>query len=410
MDSEYYSKGRKQIGILQFLRDALIARLPQKLSFIAKKLLPYSPDFIFLVHPRNEKDIESTFPFIKTLRQFLPESFCRKILSLSPCYIVSRVNAPAGRRGYVISTMSLPNKLFESRELTLKISNGSLSFFRNIASKRVYVGLAAWWPIVTNSGLVFAKQLSSKDIICITSGHTATLASIYLSVLRLCEIIQVPFSELRLLIVGVGKVGGAICDLAFQKVKKLGLIDKNPIRLQSVKKNILGKGETDSIELIPVTDENSEEIIVRKLSEYDITVCTTSNVGLLVKDETKLKDCIILDDSRPEAFPRIFSSENHVAVLEGGLIKIKNVELDSDFGFGTSDNLFGCLSEAVMLSLDNEKSFKPNIGEVDYDNMFRLIDFCKRSNIQIGEFKCGQKKIEDEDLAKIYSLKSPVRK
>ncbi len=83
-------------------------------------------------------------------------------------------------------------------------------------------------------------------------------------------------------------------------------------------------------------------------------------------------------------------------------MKIPNVKMDSDFGFGTEENVFGCLSEAIMLSIDQMRKFKPNVGEVDYKNMFNLIEFCKNSDIEAGEFKCGLKTVSAEEIRAVF--------
>lgn len=404
MEIDYYYRNRKRISFISFCRDVLIAKFPDTLRFITRKLLPYNPDFIFFTHPRNEEDIYATLPFIKTFEKLFSKKFVRQILNLSPCYVVAHVQGPLGKKGYVISVTELPETMFTSRELTMRLIRASLSFFRKISRQQVYVGLAAWWPIVSNSGLVFLKYLKPAENITVTSGHTATLASIYLSILKLTEIARITLKDLKLLIIGAGKVGGSLGDLLAEKVGKLGLVDKNPMRVQAVKVNLEKKSRNVIVETIPVNDGNFEEVISKKLGEYDMAVCTTSNTGLLIRDARKLKSCIVLDDSRPEAFPRIFSAETGTVVLEGGLMKIPGVSLDSDFGFGKTENIFGCLSEAIILALDRECRLKPNVGDVDYDNLFNLIEFCRQADIGVGDFKCGQRNVSEEELSKLFSV------
>jgi len=404
MDQSYYSHGRKQIGFFSFLRDVLISKVPVFQKFTSRVLLPYSPDFIFLTHPRNSEDIFATFPFIRLLRKFFPDNVARKILKLSPCYIVAQVKAPRGLRGYIVSAVELPNDLFASRELTNKLILSCVDFFRAICNKKAYIGLAAWWPIVSNSGQAFKNCLQKEDVIKITNGHTATLASIYLSICELTQKINLPLSNAKILIIGAGKVGGGLGALLVNKVAVLGLIDKNKIRLKILKKELEIKNKEIAIDTIALDEFTAEKTILDKLQQYHLAVCTTSNTDLLISDASQLRNCIIIDDSRPEAFPRIFSPEFKVAVLEGGLMKIPGVVMDSDFGFGQNDNIFGCLSEAIILAMATEGKVKPNIGELDVENLMHLIDFCNQNKIQPGDFKCAQRTIKDSDLASLSSL------
>lgn len=407
MEENYYSKGRKQIGFLSFFRDVLIASFPIPSNLVAK-LIPYPPDFIFLTHPRNNEDILATFPFLRILNKIIPYSIVRKLLDLAPCYIVSNVNAPKGKRGYVISVVELPERMFASRQLTQKLIKGCDEYFKKICSKKTYVGLAAWWPIVSNAGQAFNVNLKENDLVKITNGHTATLTSIYLSILRTSEIIGIPLAKLRLLVIGVGKVGGALCQMLASKVEKIGLVDKNKMRLQVLKKQVEKINPKLHIETILIEESNGESIILNELQKYDLSVCTTSNTDLLISDANCLRSCIIFDDSRPEAFPRVFSKERKVVVLEGGLMKIPGVSMDSDFGFGQNENIFGCLSEAIILALDEHEEVKPNVGELDFDNLHRLIEFCRKSGIAVGDFKCAHQLIQEEDLVSLSNQKNNI--
>ena len=121
-------------------------------------------------------------------------------------------------------------------------------------------------------------------------------------------------------------------------------------------------------------------------------------MNLLVDDASRLENCVIVDDSRPEAFPRVFSPEKKVLVLEGGLMNIPGVSLDSDFGFGTANDIFGCLAEAIILSIDDEKMLRPNVGEIDYENFYKMKKFCSSVNIKAGQLKCGQKIISEKEI------------
>jgi len=401
MESSYYSKGRKQVGLFSFLRDILIARFPFSNKLVATYLVPYQPDYIFLTHPRNWQDVLSTFPFLRGLSCFLPQRVLAAMLTMAPCYIVAYATGPSNKKGYVISVVDLPSDLFASRSLTRKRVDGCLDFFKKISSGQTIVGLAAWWPIISSAGQLFVDRLPQRSNIKITNGHTATLASLYLSVIDLATLLGTPLDRTTVLIVGAGKVGGALAELLSNRSKKIGLADKNKVRLASLRAQLLRMNPELIVEGVHIGEQAGEDFLLQQLQNYDITVCTTSNTELLVSSDAKLKNCLILDDSRPEAFPRLFSHDRRVAVLEGGLMNIPGVKLDSDFGFGTDSNIFGCLSEAIILSLDERKILSPSIGELDKDNFFKLIEFCKNSGIQRGDFKSGQTTIADADIQEL---------
>ena len=335
----------------------------------------------------------------------MPENFLFHLLSLCPAYVVARVKTKEGLEGIFVSTSLSPKELFGQRRRMLNHVARILSFIRKITSGRVYVGLAAWWPMVTDNGLALKRFLREDDRLVITNGHTSTLASIVLSVEKLCRLVKLPTKELKLLVIGVGKMGGVVAEAFYGKVSLLGLVDQNPIRLERFEARLKEKIPASMTEKLVVSETDFSSRVVPALAKYHMAVCTTSNIGYVIRNSEILKDCIILDDARPEAFPRIVNTDRNVAVLEGGLIRIKGIKMDADFGFGREENVFGCLAEAFILNLDRLQTLKPTLGEVDLDNFWKFLEFCRTHGIGEGEFKSGHSKVEEATLKKMLEAK-----
>ena len=87
-------------------------------------------------------------------------------------------------------------------------------------------------------------------------------------------------------------------------------------------------------------------------------------------------------------------------------MKIKGLKMSRDFGFGQSDNVFGCLSEAFLLAADNMQKLKPTLGEIDIENLKILIDLSKKYGVCVGDFKSGATTVEDQSLIKILLAKN----
>ena len=363
-------------------------------------------DFIFLVHPRHKKDIYDTVPLLKFIAKFIPEKIVLKILALCPAYVVSKAEWDEGRlRGLVISTSIMPKDLLTKRENTVAELGKIVRFIRKITRSKVYVGLAAWWPIVTNSGLAFRRVLSENDRIVITNGHTATLVSMYLMLNSICEIAGTELRFLKILIIGVGKMGAAVAEKLNGKVESLGIIDRNETRMKSLEYHLLKKNTGLKIKKYIATESLFADEIYSILQDYHIVVCTTSNINYIIKDSSALRNCLIIDDSRPEAFPRVIDSQRKVAVLEGGLLKFKGISLDADFGYGMRDNVFGCMGEALLLALDGANALKPVVGEINDDSFDKMLAYCKENNVREGDFKSGHNEVAPELLRNIIKNK-----
>lgn len=396
---------KASVSVFTILRDFIINALPIKQlpTFLIKALYPFDPDFIFLTHPRNMDDIYKTAPFLKSLKKVLPESLICKIIGLCPAYSVAEINWKDKIYGLVVTTPVLPSELFKKREKAVKIAKTMISYIRKISSSTIYVGLAGWWPIITNNGLAFKRFLNTNDRIKVTNGHTTTLASIFLTIKQISVLSSLKMEKLNVMILGAGRMGAAVAKVLNGKVYKLGLGDRNIARLNIVKNSLTKKKSACVIENHVILETIKEERLNLILSMYDIVVCTTSNVSYIVHKEKALKDCLIIDDSRPEAFPRIVDLNLHTAVLEGGLIKIDGIEINYDFGFGKKDNVFGCLAEAFMLALDRSVKLKPILGEVDINDFEFLLKFFKENDITAGDIMSGHRKLSNFEIKKILS-------
>lgn len=396
---------KNPVTIFTIVRDFIINILPIKQlpPYLSKRLFLSNPDIIFLTHPRNMDDIYNIAPFLKFLKKILPEPLICKIINLCPAYTVAKINWKEKIYGLVVTTSVLPSELFKSREKVIQIAEKIINYIRKISSGTVYVGLAAWWPIVTNNGLAFRRFLNSKDRIKVTNGHTATLASIYLTIIKILLISGLEIKKLNILIVGVGRMGAAVAKVLNGKVSKIGLGDQNAIRLEFVRNDLAKKSPSSLIENHIISETISDGELNLILSKYDIVICTTSNVSYIIHNKKALRNCIIIDDSRPEAFPRTVDFNLHTAVLEGGLIKINGVEINYDFGFGKRNNVFGCLAEAFILALDKSYKLKPILGEIDFDNFEKLLKFCEENNITAGDIMSGHRKLSDFEIKKLFS-------
>lgn len=403
MPKVYYKKG--SVSTFTILRDFFINILPiKKLSpFLLKLLFPFNPNFIFLVHPRNMDDVYHTIPFLKIISKIIPEKTICKIISICPVYSVAKIKWKNKINGLIVTTTYLPSMLFEKRENAVRMAEKIISYIRKTTLSHVCLGLGGWWPIITNNGLAFNKFLDKNDRIKVTNGHTGTLASIYLTIKKISLLSGRDIHKLSIMVLGVGRMGEAVAKVLNGNVHTIALGDKNTVRLDIVK-NMLEKETLSSVIKIHFIPENiNDNELNLILSKYDIVICTTSNVSYITDNEKALKGCIIIDDARPEAFPRILDFDTRTAVLEGGLMKIEGIEVNYDFGFGKKDNVFGCLAETFMLALDKTNKLKPTLGEINFDNFETLLKFCEENNITVGDFISGYTKLTNLEIQKFLN-------
>jgi predicted amino acid dehydrogenase len=390
---------------LSFLRDCLISILPFKLPVFARRaLFGFNPKFIFLVHPRRKEDIFIALPFFKFLRFLLPKAIRFKVIQAIPPFILGSLRTPNGVDGLVITTTKLPEYLLSRRKGSIKEAYKSIRFASKLAERGAYFGLGGWWPMVTRRGLAidrYAKRFNLN----ITSGHTGTLCSIVLSIQRIADLCELSLKDMRILVLGVGKMGSNVVQALYGSVKSIFIYDSNVMKVNRLENELTNSpvnGNASAISRVNFNIESLREAMIRS----HVCISTTSNIRRILRPEEIPDNVLIIDDSRPEAFPRIMDDRKNILVIEGGLLKIMDSRQDYDYGFGKSGNVFGCLAETYMLSCDNGARLRPTLGNLDNNNFSVMMSLLKRYNVAEGDFKCSNLKGREDIILRIVRSKN----
>ncbi len=393
------------IASLHILRDTIIFLTPLKQipPFVVKLLYGVDPKFIFFIHPRRTEDIYMGFPPAVIIRRLLGKRLFLRIIFLFCPTVVSIIRTPQNINGFVISSFFLPEILLRQRKRALREAVRGLSFGSKIAPKGTIFGLGALWPMVTRRG-VSLKRLAQARNIVITNGHCGTLISLFLSIRKIADISGMRLEDLKVAILGVGKMGENLARILYGKVATISLIDINEMRLNLVEEKL--RKTMSGTDIQRYTNRDDFGGMKEVLKNNHILVCTTSNVRRILKPEEIPDNCIIIDDSRPEGIPRELKGNR--VVLEGGLMKISGIAQNYDYGFGIDENVFGCLAESFLLASGLSKSLTFTLGEVNFKNFLEMMSLCQKLNVTVGDFKCRGQIIKEDKIAAILKSKKDL--
>jgi len=226
------------VSFFGYLRDILVQAIPFKLpGFLVKLFYGVNPDFIFLVHPRHTEDVYRGFPALSVLRKRTSKGGMANIIKRLPPIVIGSIKAPNGVTGLVVSSFYLPNVLLGKNKATLRQARRCISFSAKLAKKDSYIGLGAWWPIVTRNGLAL-RCLAEKKGMVLTNGHTGTLISIILSVRKVAQLSGKGIKNLKVVIVGAGKMGSNLGKALAREVTDIGLVDLVDKRLDKLEERL----------------------------------------------------------------------------------------------------------------------------------------------------------------------------
>ena len=390
------------------VRDLLVAWLPKSLvpNWLTLRLYGYVPDFAFVIHPRSLGDIFRSWPLGRRLRKVLPERLLLRLVSLCPAYVLSDVSV-RHLRGIVVTTTLLPLDLYHNKVETLRALKQVLNFIEKLSRKKVYVGLGGWWPSATDGGKDCRELVGPQSRLVVTNGQCATLLSLYQSIEKIAQLGEVSLDTLDVGIIGTGGTGGGLSELLNGSVRTIVLVDRDEARAQSLSNRLLREAIHSAITLQVVSDNDHVGMLGRLLSNCHVVICTTTNTGELLREEDLPAGCIVIDDSRPEAFPRVLDEANGRVVLEGGLVRFGCARVSYDFGFGRGDDLFGCLADACILALEEGKILQPTVGSVDRKNFRNMSKYCEVNAIVGGAFRSGRHFVPPALIRRIIREKRP---
>lgn len=393
------------VSLLHVLRDTIIFFLPIKRlpPFVVKILYGVRPRFIFFIHPRRSEDIYIALPPAVIMRRLLGKRLFLKVIFLFCPTVVSIIRIPQNINGLVVTSPLLPEFFLRNRKIALREAVRALYFSSKLLLKGGVFGLGALWPMVTRRGLSLKRFALTKNTV-ITNGHCGTLISLFLTIKNIAEISNVRLEDLKVAILGVGKMGENLARALYGKVATLTLVDINETRLDFVEEKL--KKVMRETDIQKYTNREDFGGMKEIFENNHIIVCTTSNVRRIIKPEEIPDNSVIIDDSRPEGIPRELSGNR--VVLEGGLLKIKGIIQNYDYGFGFDENVFGCLAESYLLASGFSKDLTPTLGDIDFENFEKMMSLCQKLNVTVGDFKCRDKIIEKEKIISIIKSKADL--
>lgn len=388
---------RGKLGsFFSYWRDFFILVLPVRSlpRFLVRWLYGFEPQFVFLCHPRAYQDIFIAAPFLKPIQFFFRKKNAYDfLLHVSP-FVLNAIRTKYGVNGLVIGQVTFPEILFKKRKSSIAVMKKSILLASKICKPGTILGLGGWLPMISKRGASLKKYAHSRGII-LTNGHCGTSLSIYLTIEHIAQKANIGMRELRVAIIGAGKMGMNLIRILNGKVNHLTIIDIQPANFLRIRNEIIKNPLGTTFDTV-LSSALAQDSLREALKLSHIGVCSTSSLRTILRLKDMPEGFIAIDDSRPEALPR--DPKNERIILEGGLLKIPGTKTDYNYGFGEDDNVFGCLGEAFLLALDKENILVPTLGDVDLVNFWKMVEFCKRKNVSQGDLKSCDVIITEADI------------
>lgn len=326
---------------------ALLVLISQTARDLVDSIIPraHSKDiykYAFLVHPRDEKDMERRFPFLAHAPRWMQRSIQHYFWPVTVSTITGLKDSTTKEdvTGYVISIPMTAPEMLLHRKRALSHIRRAVKLARNKGAK--IVGLGALTSSLSRGGL----DLVDIPGIAVTTGHAYTGHIVTQTLLQHLRTINSPHRSGEVIgIVGAaGSVGSLSAELlAEDGATSLLLIDTE--RKLPLVKELVEKLKDKHPDLsVTIT---SDMTTLRKALGI---VTATNTPEALLKDVHVAPGTIVVDDAQPtDISPELFQRED-ILILEAGAVHTPDISTNFNMGLADRHDNFCCLAEVLILA------------------------------------------------------------
>ncbi|MCX7661475.1 MAG: NAD(P)-binding domain-containing protein, partial [Candidatus Omnitrophica bacterium] len=232
----------------------------------------------------------------------------------------------------------------------------------------------------------------------VTTGNTFTSAMVIEGILKACQILNLDISSLKIAIVGAtGDIGSACSRVFVDKAKEVILTSRTKEKLKLLAKELNQKKKAK----VSITTDNREAV-----KDADVVLaCARASHSIISLDWFK-SGSIICDVGYPKNVPYTSSRED-IFIFSGGLVKSPTaIDFPMDLGLPTSEVLYGCFAEAIILALERRyESFSSlTRGKITPEKIEEIRSLGKKHGFEVAEFYWNNKLIDNSQIEKIKEL------
>lgn len=301
-------------------------------------MVPYltsqAPWFVFLVHPRDAKDVHGWAGASVIAQHSASEAeFLEKMCALPPTVIGDVRFGLRPAWGELIAVARMPRGLLSTEGRRVIADAVRLAAQRGTG----VVGLGALTAPVTHGGLDLLPGLPKG--ITLTTGNAFTAAIARRNVVEVSEALQFGRSA-RVAIVGChGSVGSAASRLLSGMGFRLILIGRTTGKVEKV--------------LGDLTEVHSVSQNLADAGLADVTLLLTSDPAALLTPEIPRPGSVVIDLAHPvnvdpACYPEF--ERRGVSVAQGGLVQIPGYHCSVDFRLPVRHASLACLAETYLFA------------------------------------------------------------
>lgn len=353
--------------------------------------------FVVMGHPYNFNHLVRIFKFFKPNLNSVTPQFLRKLFELTPSYHSYDIPNYRSKNGTVTKGFFVmcpiipdmagvnPEKVFE------KVAQGCR------IGERLGAGVVALGGFTSIVGEKYQDKLRDLIKIPITTGNAFTAAMAIQGVRRASELMEIDLrTSVVTIIGGTGDIGSACARVLSREVKEVIITGRNKDSLNAMRARL--RKETRA--RLSASLNNDEAV-----KKADVIIACASTSQSLVDIKNIKPGAVVCDVAYPKNTSYLTVHRNDIFAFSGGLAEVPSpFDLGFDIGLPSKSILYGCFSEAIILSLeDRYENFSRGKGNLEPDQIEEIRTIAEKHGFRLAPFYWGDRLMTEKDIADIRS-------
>ncbi len=343
-------------------------------------------------HPYNLNHLIKYFQSFKPDMKVPSEEFLAKIFDLVPSYVsydVKEFRGSSGKttRGAFIACNIIPDLLDKDMQ------KGVMKVVESCkVAEKLGLGIVALGGFTSIAGEKYGEEFKKLINIPVTTGNTLTAALAVEGVLKAARLRGLDLSTAKVTVIGgAGDIGSACARALADKVSDLVITSRSGESLEHMSKVItmFGKAKFHGMH------DNNEAV-----RDADIVIAAAS-VSHSILDIANFKPgAIVCDIGYPKNISYRDCDRQDILIFSGGICSLpQEFNAGFDIGLPSSNVLYGCFSEAIVLALEERyENFSWGKGNITQPKMTEILGLARKHGFDLAPFFWGHRLVTDEEV------------
>lgn len=351
--------------------------------------------FGFLVHPRDEKDVITKYPFLQIVPTWVIRIFTRWYWPITVTKITGLKSLKNGQKidGFIFSIPLITTQILEDRTLAVRRIRQAVTLAKRMGVN--IIGLGALTASVTRGG----EDLSDIKDMWITTGHAYTGFNVTENLFNLEEVLDIDKKEEHIAILGAA---GSIGSISAELIARRGY---RHIQLIDLERKMDRVSELcDRLQKTYPGTSFSTSSHVQDIKHADFIIAATNTPEALITEEMLKPGAVVIDDAQPSDVGYGVLLRKDVLAIEAGVVHTPGISSNFNLGLKDTYDNFCCMAEVLILAA-NEWDAHYVIKRTTLDFVDNIISMGAPLHFRVANLQNRKERIPDEKLTYVANVR-----